>query len=269
MRGLLAADSGEIAFESNQTGNWEIFLLDLRTGAARNLTKHPADDLSPAWSPDGSKLVFSSDRNGDNQPELYVMEADGSKVQRVSTSSNGYRNAGWSPDGGALVVSLGFGQMYVMNSDGSDERWLAYGFSPSFSPDGRWVLYSADTRTNPNSDVFLYDTAQRQITNLTANPANDWGAVWSPDGTRIAFVSSRAGRSRIYTMNLDGKDVRSITTQGANDLSPGWSPDGWQIVYTSGENGNTQLYVIDADGSNPHPITGIKGDNHAPAWRPQ
>jgi TolB protein len=267
--GVFATNSGEIAFESNQTGNWEIFLLDLRTSAVHNLTNHPADELSPAWSPDGSRIVFSADRSGDGQPELYVMNADGSDVQRISAGSSGYRNASWSPDGNALVVSLGFGQMYVMNADGSGEQWLAYGFTPSFSPDGRRVLYSADTRINPNGDVYLYDRVLRQITNLTANPANDWGAAWSPNGRQIVFVSSRAGRSHIYVMSPDGKDIRAVTTQGANDLSPGWSPDSTQIVYTSGENGNTQLYLIDVDGSNPHPITAIRGDNHAPAWRPQ
>ena len=84
MRTLFAARAGEIAFESNQDGNWEIYLLDVQTGIAHNLTHSPADDFAPSWSPDGSSIVFTSDRDRDTQPELYIMSADGSNLRYIS-----------------------------------------------------------------------------------------------------------------------------------------------------------------------------------------
>src|SRR3954451_9244618 len=93
---VFATRAGEIAFESNHSGNSEIYLLDLQTEATHNLTRNPADDFTPAWSPDGKQIAFVSDRDGDKQPELYVMGADGSHLQRIASGEGQFANPTWT-----------------------------------------------------------------------------------------------------------------------------------------------------------------------------
>lgn len=268
MRVIFAGSGNQIAFESNRDGNWDIYLFDLRTSLSYNLTRSQTQEFSPNWSPDGRQIVFNSDHDGDGKTELYVMDTDGSHLHRVSKGDGNYRNARWSPDGRKLVFTFNFGQIHIMNRDGSEERWLGNGFTPSLSPDGTRVLYYADNQSDIDSDVFVFDMISKRITDLTAYPANDWGAVWSPDGNQIAFVSSRGGRSAIYIMNDDGSHLHVLTDQSANAVNPAWSPDGQQIAFTSGQQGHSQIYVINVDGSNQHAVTSSPGDNQEPAWRP-
>ncbi len=268
MRVIFAGLGGQIAFESNRSGNWDIYLLDLRTGISQNLTHSRTDEFSPAWSPDGRQIVFNSDHDGDGRSELYIMGADGSHLHQVSKGNGDYRNAHWSPDGRELVFTINFGQIHIMNTDGSQERWLSDGFTPSLSPDGNRVLYYAYTQSEVDEDVFAFDLISKQIIDLTANPAIDWGAIWSPDGQQIAFASSRDGRSAIYIMKADGSDPHALTDQSANAVNPAWSPDGQQIAFTSDKPGSPQIYIINVDGSGQHAVTASPGDSQEPAWRP-
>ena len=267
-RTVLATRDGEIAFESDHDGNWEIYLLDLATGTSHNLTRHPADDLDPAWSPDGSSLAFSADRDGDGQPELYVMGSNSSLTTRISTGGGGYRNPSWSPDGTSLTYMLGFGQIYKMDAVGGAEQWLGAGFLPSLSPDGTALLYSAESTSTIDADIYRVNLTDHRIADLTNNLANEWGARWSPDGARIVFSSLRGGKTNVYVMNADGSDTRAVTSENRNDLSPAWSPDGERIVYASEVDGMIQLYIIDVDGGEQQRITFGESNSHSPAWRP-
>ncbi len=258
----------ELAFESDRDGNWEIYRLDLTTHIAYNLTRNPADDLNPAWSPDGSQIAFSADRDGDGQPELYVMDADGTHLRRVSTGSGGYRNPNWSHNGELLVYMLGFGQVYAMDADGSNERRLGNGFLPSLSTDGRWLLYSAESTSTIDADIYTTELSTLRTVDLTSNPANEWGARWSPDNALVAFSSLRGGRTRVYVMNADGSESHAVSDTGANDLSPAWSPDGSSIAFTADSGGRKQLYIVGVDGSNERRVTDHASNSQSPAWRP-
>jgi TolB protein len=265
---LFATRGGEIAFESDRDGNWEIYRLDLTTSVSFNLTRSAADDFAPAWSPDGKKIAFSADRDGNGQPEIYMMNANGSDLRQVSTGSGGYRSPSWSRDGRSLVFVLGFGQIYQMNEDGSGEQWLGRGFLPSLSADHTWLLYSAESTSTIDADIFVANVTTHQSLNLTNNRANEWGARWSPDNEQIVFATLRGSKTHIYVMNADGSDERGITNTGANETSPAWSFDGGSIVYSAETNGSKQLYVVTADGGNPQQITAGAGNHQSPAWRP-
>ncbi len=264
-----ATSAGEIAFESNLSGNWEIYLLDLQTEATHNLTRSPADDFSPAWSPDGSQLAFVSDRDDDKQPELYVMDADGSHLQRIAGGNGQFANPTWTSDGRSLVSMHGWRQIYLIDPVDRSEHWLGAGFSPRISPDGKSLLYYANAaNTQVYSNIYVLNLANRQITNLTEGAIHNWGGSWSPDGRQIVYVSLLTGKAGIYLMNANGTDFHAITAS-SNDVTPTWSPDGQQIAYASGRDGRMELYIMNADGSSSHAITNNQGDNHDPAWRPQ
>jgi TolB protein len=267
-RTALAAHAGEIAFESSRVGNWEIYLLDIQTGVTFNLTRNPADDIAPAWSPDGNQLAFVSDRDADNQPEIYIMDDDGNHVRRLRMDGGIYADPAWTADGRALVLTHGWKQIYRVEIEGNAEQWLGIGFAPRLSSDGQRLLYYNDMPGSLDSNLYLVNRADNRVTALTTGPTRDWDANWSPDGRQLMFVSSRSGRPNIYVMNTDGTNVRAVTHDGY-DLSPAWSPDGRRIVYSSGVKGEMRLFVVDADGGNPHRLTNIDGDSHAPVWRPE
>ncbi len=265
---VFAANSDEIAYESNRDGNWEIYLLDVQSGKTYNLTRDPADDLTPAWSPDGSQIAFVSNRADGKHLELYIMDADGGDLRRVASSPGQYTDPFWTPDGQSLVLTHGYEQIYRLSVATDSEQWLGTGFLPRLSPDGSALLYYADGTSPVNSHIYRLNLSTRQITDLTPGPTHNWNGVWSPDGRKIMFVSSRIGQIGLYIMNADGSDIQPILP-GKNDLTPAWSPDGTQIVYASGVDGARQLYIVDADGADSHPITASAGENRSPAWRPR
>ena len=225
-RSVFATHVGEIAFESNQSGNWEIYLLDLQTETTHNLTHSPADDFAPAWSPDGTQIAFVSDRDGDLQQELYIMDRDGSHLRRIAGGKGQFASPMWSPDGRSLVSMHGWQQIYRVDPISTTEQWLGKGFAPRLSPDGKSLLYYAEgENTDVYSNIYLLDLASRHITDLTAGAIHTWGGNWSPDGQQIVFVSLQTGKSGIYVMNADGSKPHSVAASN-NDVTPAWSPDG-------------------------------------------
>ena len=169
-------------------GNTEIYTIDLRTRATRRLTNSAAIDTSPSYAPDGRQIVFNSDRGGSQQ--LYVMDADGGNVRRISHGEGRYFTPVWSPRGDLIAFTkLSGGKFYigVMYPDGGGERLLAEGYrveGPTWAPNGRVLMY------------------------FRKDPGDSAGS---------------GGRSRLYSIDLTGRNEREIPTPGdASD--PAWSP---------------------------------------------
>ena len=188
-RGLIAHGNAaftlvRIAFASDRDGNWEIYVMNADGTAQTRLTNDAADDQNPAWSPDGSKIAFQSDRYGSGY-RIYVMNADGTAQTRLT--GVGYdENPAWSPDGSKIAFHTrggGSAEIHVMNADG---------------------------------------TGQTRLTNNW--PIQDFAPSWSPGGSKIAFVSDRDGDDEIYVMNADGTGQTNLTNDPAIDHSPAWSP---------------------------------------------
>src|SRR6059058_5568599 len=156
-----------------------------------NLTNSvTSNNTNPSWSPDGSRIAFQSDRNGDD--EIYSMNSDGS-----GTPTN-------------------------LTQDPS-----AQDFSPSWSPDGAKIAFTKST-FQAGLDVYVVSAdGSGQQTNLTASDSSEnKEPSWSPDGGRIAFVSNRAGDDDIWLMNAtDGSSPQQLTANPATDFAPAWSPD--------------------------------------------
>ena len=105
------------------------------------------------------------------------------------------------------------------------------------------------------------------LTQLTHTAGGtDLTPAWSPDGSRIAFVSDRDGDDEIYVMNADGSGQIRLTTSAGLDLWPAWSPDGSQIAFDSHRDGNIQIYVMNVDGSGQMPITRDAWNDMMPSW---
>ena len=110
--------------------------------------------------------------------------------------------------------------------------------------------------------------AQGTPINLTNNTQDDFGPVWSPDGTRIAFVSDRIGNQKIYVMNADGTNPVQLAQGDGHDQSPAWSPDGTKIAFVSSPTGDNEIYAMNTDGTNPVRLTQSNHGGDSPTWSP-
>lgn len=263
---------GRIAFQSDRTGHAKIFVLD--HDGVRQITHGPGNDRNPKWSPDGKQIVFSSDRDGNE--EIYVIGADGNGLRRLTDHPSDDRNPAWSPDGSNLVFDTqrwGPPTLWVMPADGGDRRrvtrtlgrWEAI---PAWSPDGDWFAYS--TRRLGGSwrvaAVRTDGTGER----IVASARGDCRPDFSPDGTTVAFVSTRADhRGDIWTVPFAGGEPRRLTTTDTlYDYHPNWSPDGRHIALAAGSKKEQgyNLFVVTPDGSDRLQLTfGSSHDAH-PSW---
>jgi len=236
------------------------------TGQTR-LTDNPADDVDPTWSPDGSKIAFYSNRDGDY--EIYVMSAGGTGVTKLTDNTAGDGDPDWSPDGTRIVFHSdrdGDLEIYVMNADGTNQTRLTHNSAtdsdPTWSPYGTRIAFQS--ARDGNWEVYVMNADGSDQTNLSNNTAGEQYPSWSPDGSRLAFLSSRDGADEIYVMNADGSGQVRLTNNTAGDGHPVWSPDGGRIAFHSDRDGNWEIYAMAADGTNQTRLT----DNVLPDWWP-
>lgn len=236
--------------------------------------------IDPSWSPDGRRIAFS---RWTTPWGIYTATADGSGETRLF-SSNVARTPVWSPDGNQIAFYFeteGWAPRRIEFPEGEHWRivprqleteWhvgvvdVASGyfhqphcerlcFAPTWSSDGQWIAYDGDhglsmtTVEGPNNRM------------LTEN-VHDTFPVWSPDGTRIAFMHRQHDHWEIYVMNADGSGRWPLTGSSPflerrpNNVSPAWSPDGEEIVFLSDRGGRWEFFVMNGDGSNQRRILG-------------
>jgi Tol biopolymer transport system component len=252
----------------------------------RRLTRSPAHDFSPAWSPDGTKLAFRSDRDGND--EVYRMNADGSNQVNLTRNRATDYSPAWSPDGKTIAFSSNragdadtTNDIWVMTADGSVPRQLEARVGideyPVWSPDGRTMLWACTngvigTQRVGDFEVCAMDADGGRERRLTDAPGTSQAYSWSPDGDRIAFESSRRlGRASIlqsandlYTMKADGSDVRRLVLHGSQ---PAWSCDGRRFAFSRSDRRGFNVYLMTAAGKRVRPLTRTR-ENSDPAWRP-
>jgi TolB protein len=183
---------------------------------------------APAWSPDGSKIMFMSSMYGD--PELFVVDTNGGHPKRITYSAGSDTSPAWNPKTGEQVIFVsdrgGLPQIYMMNADGTstskiDLPDMGYVIDPAWSPNGQLVAFSW-RRPSGNYDIYVMDVTSHQLVELTRDAARNERPCWAPDGRHLVFESTRSGTREIWSMLADGSQARQLTKQGANE-SPNWS----------------------------------------------
>jgi Tol biopolymer transport system component len=248
-------------------------------------TGDSVSNLDPAWSPDGQRLAFTSNRAGDW--DIYVMNADGSDVVR-RTSGGSNTQPAWAPDGRMIAftsVQSGSAGVWVIDADGGQGSRVildrpGYDATPAWSPDGRKITFTSDWRAYD----FVYDLYVMNADGSNVQPLLEgpffwvdgltfyFQSAWSPDGQKIAVVvcgwayDDCFPNSAIALANADGSGLKVIARAGGY-ARPTWSPDGRTIAFASSTCRDCQpsLRVVRADGS----AEGLLVTNgHSPAWRP-
>jgi Tol biopolymer transport system component len=249
-------------------GNQQIALVNADGTGLTMLTDGSAYDVFPAWSPDGTQLAFSSNRDAPpagrtSQEDIYVMNADGSNMRRLTDADGEDSCPEWSPDGTKIAFlstreTVGLGQIYVMDADGSNEMRVSTDRAgcPTWTPDGTGLTY-VDGESNP---WRIY------VVRLDGSEQTLWrdqqisGPVWSPDGTQLAFDR----HDGIVLIDADGSNDRFLTVGSF----PAWSPGSTRIAYTSYVTGQGQIHSIMADGTRDVRLTGPGFPGYMPVWSP-
>jgi Tol biopolymer transport system component len=263
--------TGKIAFTSYRDGvNGDIYTMNHDGSNVNQLTHDPAEDHSPVWSPDGSKIAFVSNRTGDS--EIYVMNADGNDQTRLTTLNRSYQPR-WSPDGTRIVFYSRQDNnniVYTMNPDGSglfpvtDPQMSAD--NPYWLPDGSKIAFSS-TRSIPGI-YTIYPDGTNQTLLLETNLMG-WFAI-SPDGRRIAISkgSESSFNFDLYIYSITTEKLERITHTQYNHNSVDWSPDGNFLVFHSNRDdiSNFEIYTMNIFGSDITNLTQHADADSLPNW---
>ncbi len=180
---------------------------------------------APAWSPDGGRIAFTSNMNGN--AEIYVANADGGNARQVTFHRGIDTSPAWNPASGQLAFTSdrsGNPMIYIMNNDGTNERRLTfvgeYNESASWSPNGSKLAYVS--RSGNIFDVYVVEMDTGVVKRLTQSERSNENPCWSPDSRHIGFASNRTGKYQIWSMLYDGTKLRQLTRDG-NNTSPSWA----------------------------------------------
>ncbi|MGE5262493.1 MAG: DPP IV N-terminal domain-containing protein, partial [Acidobacteriota bacterium] len=249
-----------VVFTSMRDGNSEIYVMKTDGSGLLRLTNNPAVDEQPAASMDGTRIVFSSNRDDPDfvncgkpgkpncRSNLYVMMVDGSNVKRLTFGPGQDTHPVWSMSGVGIA--------FTSTLDDPDPTTCGQPGRPACV-----------------RNVYLLSSDGFSLIRLTPSVpgkplVSNWDATWAPDDSRLAFVSDRDGNEEIYTINNDGSGLTRLTNNPAADSHPGWSPDGKQLVFETNRDGRYQLYQMNADGSGVKRLMTDSADDRYPVWIP-
>jgi Tol biopolymer transport system component len=271
-----AATIAKIAFTSDRDGNSEIYTMDADGGAQTRLTENTAEDFSPTWSPDGTRLAFVSTRDGN--AEIYVMNADGTGQIRLTNNPDGDISPQWNPNGleiGFVSNRDGNDEIYFMSPDGTNQtnvtQHRADESSFAFSPNGTSIVFSS-TQTDNDFDLYAMDVNTFDgiiVVRLTSEPGADINPSWSTQ-QRIIFQSNRDENDEIYSVALDGRNTQTrLTNNPELDVDPSLTSDGTRIAFATARDGNLEIYLMNADGATLVRLTNNNASDLQPAIQPQ
>lgn len=256
--------NGKIAFV--RAG--DIWVVTADGSNPTRMTTHPASDRSPRFSPDGTRIAFASNRDGDF--EIFVMSARGGDAATQLTFNEGDadRIPSWTADGTKIVYDKNFAEIYVVPADGtSAERKIADGFVPGTSPRGDKVVFATPTNGGLVT-MHLDGSEQRQITTGPALSAN-----WSPNGNALVFTGSNEDGRDVYLVHSDGSALQRLTSSPERvEFTPVWSPEGERIAFVgcSPPAQSCHLFVMAPDGSGETQVAALEvtGGEGAVDWQP-
>lgn len=218
-------DGRSIAYTSYRRGEPDILISNIFVGTMEEPTKGVGQNFLPVFSPDGTRIAFMSNRAGN--PEIYVMNRDGSDVRRLTDNPAIDVTPTWSPTGTQIAFTsdrTGAPQIWLVGIDGAGLRRISfesYADRPTWSPPPlNEIAFAA--RTGPGYDIKILNIASGETRQITFGEGSNESPAWSPNGRHLAFMSTRAGRSQVFTVDRDGRNVRQITREG-NNWTPHWS----------------------------------------------
>lgn len=271
LTGIRGVFNTKIAYTAvTRKGGKDIFIMDMDGENSKKITNLKSITMSSAWSPDGSRLVFTSYTRG--SPDIYTISADGKGLKQIVGGGGSKLTPAWSPDGGRIAFSSsapGEADIYTVSPNGGGATRITNArgidISPTWSPDGGAMIFASD-RTG-GLHLYRMSAGGGETHRLTFVGYQNDMPGWSPMGDKVAFAGRDMGAFDIFIMNPDGSNIQRLTVGSGNNEHPSWSPDGRFVTFSSPRGGETAIYMMRADGSNQTKIS--KGNGMLPEWGPR
>jgi TolB protein len=261
---------GRIVFTCTIEKFNQLCLMNADGSGWKRLTDRSANDYYPAFSHDGTRIVFVSNQSG--LFEIYLRYPALSEEQQLTDGLGSISAPDISPDGERVVFAAKFAggdsSIWIMNIDGSqaqpltDSKWDE--IDPSWSPDGKQIAFAA--ARGGYVELFTMNAEGEDIRQVTNGVQGIGGrSSWSPDGRWLAFYAGPRGDRDIYLVEVaSGKALR--LTYGGNNTAPCFSPDGMWLVFSSSRDGDHEIYVMKVDGTQVTQLTDNDYDDWQPSW---
>jgi TolB protein len=226
----VSPDNSRIAFSSLGRDGFQIRMYSLLLNRMVNFASGGGTNLSPAWSPNGHDLAFSSSRTGD--PEIYIADSNGGGARRITSFRGPDVSPVFNPKTGSQIAWIsgrtGLPQLYIMDTDGSAVTRLTdggYATSVSWSPNGQFLAFAWNRKYGPGApggqDIYVMEVATKRWVQVTHDIGRCDFPSWSPDGRHIVFANGGGSNTRILSMLADGTGRKTLAGPGAD--MPNWS----------------------------------------------
>ena len=249
---------------------WELHIADSDGANSQAALRSREPIISPAWSPDGTRLAYVSFETG--KPVVYVHTVTTGERRAVANFRGSNSAPAWSPDGRTLAVTLtreGNSQIFLMNADGSNVRRITQSSGidtePAFSPDGQSLFFTSDRGGGPQ--IYRMPAAGGAVQRVTFGGDYSISPRLSPDGRLLAYVARRGGKFQVIVLDLAGGQELAVTDT-ARDESPSFAPNGRLLLYATEVGGRGILATASVDGRVRARLSGPAGDIREPTWGP-
>lgn len=262
--------ASRIAYINKSKGRYTLQVADADGENPQTVVSSNEPIISPAWSPDGSKIAYVSFEK--KKPIIFVQSLmTGQRLTLANFKGNNSAPA-WSPDGTKLAIVLTYAansQVYTINADGTGLKQLtkssAIDTEPTWSPDAKWVYFSSDRGGRPQ--IYKVSSIGGEAQRVTFEGTGNLSPRFSPDGKLLAMIRNDGGKYRVALQDLTNGQVQ-LLSEGGQDESPSFAPNGRVLLYATRTGGRGALAAVSSDGRVKQRLSESGGDIREPAWGP-